>query len=79
MNMNKHSKWCMKLSAWSMVLSIAVLFGVTGCTEAPTPSYKEINRISTLDGELKNAPTAPSPVLIDVYDRSIPQEVYSSN
>ncbi|MFF2907359.1 hypothetical protein [Paenibacillus sp. NPDC057934] len=67
------------LSAWCLGLCAAALIGLTGCsTDAPALRYQEVNKLSTLDGELEHSPE-PSPVLIDVYDRSIPQEVYSGD
>lgn len=55
-----------------------ILLGVTGCSmEEQSPWVLEMNSMTTLDGGTQSQYGPQSPVMQDVYDRSIPEEVYS--
>ncbi|GGF85568.1 hypothetical protein GCM10010912_33600 [Paenibacillus albidus] len=61
--------------AVAVILTLPVL---TGCAaQEQAPGLTQVNRMSTMDGGLDPAYGPPSPVMQDVYDRSIPAEVYS--
>lgn len=63
---------------WELLVCILCLMGVTGCTmEAQSPRALEINSMTSLDGGAQSQYGPQSPVMQDVYDRSIPEEVYS--
>lgn len=64
---------------WELLVCIFCLMGVTGCTmKAQSPSVLEINSMTSLDGGTQSQYGIQSPVMQDVYDRSIPEEVYSA-
>lgn len=58
----------------------ALLLVLTGCTAVyQAPKSAPINRITEIGGNLDPLDRTVSPVLRDVYDRSIPAEVYSAD
>ncbi|QSF46988.1 hypothetical protein [Paenibacillus tianjinensis] len=62
------------------VLCLALLLGLTGCkTVYQPPEAVEIHRMSDMDMDVQhnNLDGPLSPVMQDVYDRSISTEVYS--
>ena len=62
---------------WIMGVCMLLLFVLTGCTKAQFPRVMEITPMTSLDGTLENQYGPKSPVMQDVYDQSIPEEVYS--
>ncbi|MBY0013946.1 hypothetical protein [Paenibacillus typhae] len=59
---------------------LALLLVLTGCTAVyQAPKAAPINRITEIGGNLDPLDRTVSPVLRDVYDRSIPAEVYSAD
>lgn len=69
---------------WGAVSALLfLLLGLTGCTMVKqTPGVIEMRQISSLDGGLQSpyGPYGPqSPVMQDVYSRSIPDEVYAAD
>ncbi|UQZ36277.1 hypothetical protein C2I18_23775 [Paenibacillus sp. PK3_47] len=62
-------------------MALVLLLGATGCTTSyQAPGYVEIQRMTELDGgpDLLQQDRPLSPVMRDVYDRSIPEDVYST-
>lgn len=62
---------------WNVGVCIVMLFLLTGCTEAELPRVMEITPMTRLDGSTQSQYGPQSPVMQDVYNRSIPEEVYS--
>ncbi len=62
---------------WEVGVCILLLFILTSCTKAQLPRVMEIIPMTSLDGGLQSQYSPLSPVMQDVYDRSIPEEVYS--
>ncbi|WP_405111754.1 hypothetical protein MHH28_03290 [Paenibacillus sp. FSL K6-1217] len=63
------------------ILSIGVclLAGIAGCTSGQeVPEYTDVHSMTGLDGGLDSRDSLTSPILRDVYDRSIPEEVYDT-
>ncbi|WNS45811.1 hypothetical protein [Paenibacillus sp. MMS20-IR301] len=60
------------------VAGICLLLVTAGCSAGSRePEYTHIRSMSGLDGGLDTQDNRVSPVMLDVYDRSIPEEVYS--
>ncbi|OKP80012.1 hypothetical protein A3842_12125 [Paenibacillus sp. P3E] len=58
---------------------LLVLMGMAGCAvRDEAPGVVELHRMSDLEGPLNPADNRLSPVLEDVYSRSIPEDVYST-
>jgi hypothetical protein len=54
------------------------MLGTAGCAAGgEAPGYTGIHKMTGLDGRLDTPDSLISPVMQDVYDRSIPEEVYS--
>lgn len=70
-----------RTAVWSGIIGACLILGITGCTGGgEAPGYTGIHRMTGLDGrpEIPEIPDGLiSPVMQDVYDRSIPEEVYS--
>lgn len=66
---------------WGAVSALLfLLLGLTGCTMVKqTPGVIEMRQISSLDGGLQSPYGPQSPVMQDVYSRSIPDEVYAAD
>lgn len=65
-----------KFTIPAMGLCLALLLGLTGCSATyEAPEAVRIQQMTDLDGKL-DSPL--SPVMQDVYDRSISAEVYSA-
>jgi hypothetical protein len=62
---------------WEVGVCLLLLLGLIGCSEAESPKTIEINETTNLDRKSKGQYGPLSPVLQDVYKRSIPEEVYS--
>ncbi|KUP24639.1 hypothetical protein [Paenibacillus sp. DMB5] len=61
-------------------LCAALLLVLTGCTAAyQAPKTAPIHSMTELGGNLDPLDRTVSPVIQDVYDRSIPAEVYSAD
>jgi hypothetical protein len=60
-------------------LFLLLILGISGCSASyQAPKAVEIHQMTDLDGNL-DIPYGPlSPVMEDVYDRSISAEVYSA-
>ncbi|ASA20994.1 hypothetical protein [Paenibacillus donghaensis] len=66
------------MKKWGLGVSASLLLVLTGCfPEEQRPTVTEVETMSNLDGGLGTEYGPYSPVLQDVYDRSIPEEVYS--
>lgn len=58
---------------------LLVLMGMAGCAvRDEAPGVVELHRMSDLEGPLNQTDSTLSPVLEDVYGRSIPEDVYST-
>lgn len=56
-----------------------LLLGIAGCTAGKqVPEYTDVHSMTGLDGSLNSRDSLTSPVLRDVYDNSIPEEVYDT-
>lgn len=68
-----------KFTIPAMGLCLALLLGLTGCSATyEAPEAVRIQQMTDLEGKL-DSPYGPlSPVMQDVYDRSISAEVYSA-
>jgi hypothetical protein len=66
-----------KILKWEVVACLLMLLGLMGCSETKAPQTLEINEITNLDRKSKSQYGPLSPVLQDVYKRSIPEEIYS--
>lgn len=64
---------------WEVGVCILLLLVLTGCAKAQLPRVMEITPMTNLDGNLQNQNGSKSPVMQDVYNRSIPEEVYSAD
>lgn len=63
---------------WEVGVCLLLMLGLVGCSEAEPTKVIEINEMNNLDGTIKGQYPPPlSPVLQDVYNRSIPEEVYT--
>ncbi|WP_310832830.1 hypothetical protein [Paenibacillus pedocola] len=61
------------------VLCLALLLGLTGCMAAyQAPDAVEIHQMTDMGGKQSSLYGPLSPVMQDVYDRSISTEVYSA-
>ncbi|WP_054940192.1 hypothetical protein [Paenibacillus ihuae] len=61
------------------VLGLALLLGLTGCKAAyQPPEAVEIHQMQDMGGRQDSLYGPLSPVMQDVYDRSISSEVYSA-
>ncbi|MBW4083611.1 hypothetical protein [Paenibacillus sp. S150] len=69
----------MRRNIWrKAAVCLLVLLGTAGCAaQDQAPGAVEIRRMTDLDGPLDRTDSTLSPVMQDVYDRSIPEEVYS--
>lgn len=75
--MNKHFIGQISSFKGTLLLCTVLVTGLAGCSsEDSAPRYQEMNRGTTLESELQQSPE-PSPIMLDVYNRSIPEEVYS--
>ncbi|MNH43199.1 hypothetical protein D3C79_1050450 [compost metagenome] len=60
-------------------LCLALLLGLTGCKASfQPPEAVEIHQMTGMDGKQNSLYGPLSPVMQDVYDRSISAEVYSA-
>lgn len=67
-----------KSLVWSGVIGVCVMLGTAGCAAgSEAPGYTGVHKMTGLDGRLDTPDGLISPVMQDVYDRSIPEEVYS--
>lgn len=67
-----------KAAVWSGVIGVCLILGLSGCSAGgEAPVYTGVQRMNGLDGKLDVPDRLISPVMQDVYDRSIPEEVYS--
>ncbi|MNI81038.1 hypothetical protein D3C73_1376180 [compost metagenome] len=58
---------------------LLLLLELTGCSASyQAPAAVEIHQMTELDGKQSGLEDGMSPVMLDVYDRSIPAEVYSA-
>ncbi|MHA6532566.1 hypothetical protein [Paenibacillus sp. BAC0078] len=68
-----------RISLWEAGVCLLLLLGIAGCTaEDQAPGYMETHRMTGLDAPMDRSGSLLSPVMQDVYDRSIPEEVYSA-
>lgn len=68
-----------KILKWEVGVSLLLLMFVVGCSEAKPTKVMEINEMTNLDGKAKAQYPPLSPVMQDIYNRSIPEEVYSAD
>ncbi|OMD87547.1 MULTISPECIES: hypothetical protein [Paenibacillus] len=66
-----------KILKWEVGVCLVLLLGVVGCSTVKPAKVIEINEMTNLDGKSKSQYPPLSPVMQDVYNRSIPEEVYS--
>jgi hypothetical protein len=67
-----------KKAVCSGVIGLCLILGTAGCAAGDeAPGYTGTHRMTGLDGRLDTTDILISPVMQDVYDRSIPEEVYS--
>ena len=67
-----------KSAVWSGVIGVCLILGMAGCSAGDeAPGYTGSHRMNGLNGKLDSPDGGISPVMRDVYDRSIPEEVYS--
>lgn len=67
-----------KITTWEAGLALILLLSIAGCAVTyQAPGVVEIHRMSELDGEPLGTQSPLTPVILDVYDRSISAEVYS--
>ncbi|OMF99372.1 hypothetical protein [Paenibacillus sp. FSL R7-0337] len=60
-------------------IGACLLLGIAGCASGKEiPEYTDVHNMTGLDGSLNSRDSLTSPVLRDVYDRSIPEEVYDT-
>ncbi|WP_341347448.1 hypothetical protein [Paenibacillus sp. FSL H3-0469] len=60
-------------------MGACLLLGTAGCASGKEiPEYTDVHSMTGLDGSLNSRDSLTSPVLRDVYDRSIPEEVYDT-
>ncbi|NQX43792.1 hypothetical protein HQN87_00495 [Paenibacillus tritici] len=58
-------------------IGACLIIGTAGCTAGKeVPEHTGVHRMNELDGSLQSRDGLTSPVMQDVYDRSIPEEVY---
>ncbi|KWX79536.1 hypothetical protein AMQ84_06365 [Paenibacillus riograndensis] len=68
----------MRRNSLQAVVCLLMLLGTAGCAaQDQAPGAVEIHRMTDLEGPLGGTDSTLSPVIQDVYDRSIPEEVYS--
>ncbi|WP_019911536.1 hypothetical protein [Paenibacillus sp. HW567] len=68
-----------RISLWEAGVCLLLLLGTAGCAaEDQAPGYMETHRMTDLEAPLDVNDSLMSPVMQDVYDRSIPEEVYSA-
>lgn len=67
-----------KAVLWAGVIGGCLILGTAGCTAGDeAPGYTGSRSMTGLDGRLDTPDSLTSPVMRDVYDASIPEEVYS--
>lgn len=67
-----------KTAVWSGIIGVCLILGTAGCSaDDEAPGYTGSHRMNGLDGKLDSRDGQISPVMRDVYDRSIQEEVYS--
>ncbi|MNI01535.1 hypothetical protein D3C73_543840 [compost metagenome] len=70
----------MRRNSLQAAVCLLMLLGTAGCAaQDQAPGAVEIHRMTNLDGPLGGTDSTLSPVMQDVYDRSIPEEVYSGH
>ncbi|CQR55263.1 hypothetical protein [Paenibacillus riograndensis] len=68
----------MRRNSLQAAACLLMLLGTAGCAaQDQAPGAVEIHRMTDLEGPLGGTDSTLSPVIQDVYDRSIPEEVYS--
>ncbi|OMD43007.1 hypothetical protein [Paenibacillus odorifer] len=66
-----------KIMKWEVGVCLLLLMVLVGCSEAKPTKVMEINEMTNLDGKPKGQYPPLSPVMQDIYNRSIPEEVYT--
>lgn len=67
-----------RIKIWEAAVCLMLLLTAVGCASSyQAPSVVEIQSMTGLDGKPEGLDSPLSPVLEDVYDRSISTEVYS--
>ncbi|MEC0168848.1 hypothetical protein [Paenibacillus graminis] len=70
----------MRRNSLQAAVCLLMLLSTAGCAaQDQAPGVVEIHRMTNLDGPLGGTDSTLSPVMQDVYDRSIPEEVYSGH
>lgn len=70
----------MRRNSLQAAACLLMLLSTVGCAaQDQAPGAVEIHRMTGLDGPLGGTDSTLSPVIQDVYDRSIPEEVYSGH
>ncbi|AIQ68455.1 hypothetical protein [Paenibacillus graminis] len=70
----------MRRNSLQAAACLLMLLSTAGCAaQDQAPGAVEIHRMTNLDGPLGGTDSTLSPVMQDVYDRSIPEEVYSGH